>query len=384
MASSSSHWLLYSRSLKTDALSPLFLITLQFHPLQSTMSSTYASNLTAHTPAAYSKNASFVYSDAYTAPVLALLDAQPGERILDFGCGSGELTARLDAFVRDGDHGQSGSARQKDGCVWGVDSNQKMVRARSPYSTLDASRLMRCSPNRPQLDAAASDFPDLAPRLWKCDIQDLALPEAEPELAHSFDAVFTSATLHWCKRDPSGVIRGAKRALKEKGGRFVGELGGFMNAVGVRGNVYKVLEEMGVENAAELDPFYYPTAEQYKEVGLALHCAKKEEEAALMMFECVSSRQLLEAEGFTVDHASLTPRLTPLPTDLYGWLETFVRPTWLSSMDDATADRVMQEVVRRSEVDHRHPGMGPLATREQGYGQWALMYVRLRFSARLL
>lgn len=64
-----------------------------------------------------------------------------------------------------------------------------------------------------------------------------------------------------------------------------------------------------------------------------------------------------------------------------------MRPTWLSSMDDATADKVMQEVVKRSEVDHRHPGTketaGPDATREDGYGQWALMYVRLRFSARL-
>ena len=136
----------------------------------------------------------------------------------------------------------------------------------------DAGRLMNRSLTRPQLDAAASNYPDLAPRLWKCDVQDLVFPDtdASPSLEHSFDAVFTSATLHWCKRDPSGVIRGAKRALKRSengGGRFVGELGGFMNAVGVRGNVYKVLEEMGVQNAAELDPFYYPTAEQYREVG---------------------------------------------------------------------------------------------------------------------
>ena len=93
--------------------------------------SAYASNLTAHIPAVYTKNASFVYSDAYTAPVLGLLDAKPGERILDFGCGSGELTARLDAFVRGEGHRDSGSSDAEQGGVWGVDSNQKMVRARS-------------------------------------------------------------------------------------------------------------------------------------------------------------------------------------------------------------------------------------------------------------
>lgn len=36
---------------------------------------------------AYRQNASFVFSDAYAAPVLALLDPQPGDHVLDLGCG---------------------------------------------------------------------------------------------------------------------------------------------------------------------------------------------------------------------------------------------------------------------------------------------------------
>ena len=44
---------------------------------------------------AYNSAASFVYSAKNTANVLGLLDAQPGERIVDFGCGSGEVTAQL-------------------------------------------------------------------------------------------------------------------------------------------------------------------------------------------------------------------------------------------------------------------------------------------------
>lgn len=77
----------------------------------------YTANLTTHDPNAYSKNASFVYSDANTAPILSLLNAQPGQRILDIGCGSGTLTEKLTHLV-----GQ-------DGQIWGTDSNKEMVGA---------------------------------------------------------------------------------------------------------------------------------------------------------------------------------------------------------------------------------------------------------------
>lgn len=63
-----------------------------------------------------------------------------------------------------------------------------------------------------------------------CDVQDLELP---PSLAaeRSFDAAFSNAALHWCKRNPAGVLESLKRALKP-GGRFVCEMGGFMNCIG--------------------------------------------------------------------------------------------------------------------------------------------------------
>lgn len=70
---------------------------------------------------AYNRNASFVYSDAYTVAVLSLLDARPGDRIMDFGCGSGELTLQIEKVVT-----------QKDGgVIVGVDGSGNMVR--SPY-----------------------------------------------------------------------------------------------------------------------------------------------------------------------------------------------------------------------------------------------------------
>ena len=51
------------------------------------------------------------------------------------------------------------------------------------------------------------------------------------EIKWEFDAVFSNAVLHWCKRDPEAVAREVARVLR-KGGRFAGEMGGFMNLVG--------------------------------------------------------------------------------------------------------------------------------------------------------
>jgi ubiquinone/menaquinone biosynthesis C-methylase UbiE len=77
----------------------------------------HAASLTNHNPAVYNKNASFVYSAAYTAAVLGLLDAKKGERIVDLGCGTGELTMQLVEAVGE------------DGEVVGIDSNEQMVRS---------------------------------------------------------------------------------------------------------------------------------------------------------------------------------------------------------------------------------------------------------------
>ena len=70
---------------------------------------------------AYNKNASFVYSQAYSTPVLNLLAPQSGERIIDFGCGTGELSIQIAQIVGE------------DGVVIGVDSSQSMVKLITPF-----------------------------------------------------------------------------------------------------------------------------------------------------------------------------------------------------------------------------------------------------------
>ena len=63
----------------------------------------------------YNTAASFVYSDVFTAPVLQLLEVKAGEPVIDFGCGSGELTVKIQELV-----GEEGS-------VVGVDASESMV-----------------------------------------------------------------------------------------------------------------------------------------------------------------------------------------------------------------------------------------------------------------
>ena len=145
----------------------------------------------------------------YGANLLELLEPQPGERILDVGCGTGQLTA---------DIARSGAQ------VTGLDNSADML--------ADARK------NYPELtfvvaDAAGFDFP-------------------EP-----FDAVFSNAALHWVK-DAEGAVASIARALRP-GGRFVAEFGGKGNIATVQAALRDVLGPI----ADEQSPWYYPSIGEY-------------------------------------------------------------------------------------------------------------------------
>ncbi|RXW22884.1 hypothetical protein EST38_g2998 [Candolleomyces aberdarensis] len=181
----------------------------------------------------YNKTASFVYSADFVAPVLSLLNVKPGERILDLGCGSGEVTLAIEKVV---------TSQGQDGLVVGVDASESMIhKAR-------ANGLQRA---------------------FIADAQDLRVPEEIFNLVGDagFDAVFSNATLHWCKRDPLGVLKGAKRVLKP-GGRLVVEMGGFMNCIGVRSAIHAAIRARGYD-PLEHDPWYFPSIEDYGKMAAA-------------------------------------------------------------------------------------------------------------------
>jgi SAM-dependent methyltransferase len=159
----------------------------------------------------YAANAHFV--PALGQPVLDLLQPQPGERILDLGCGDGILTEKLVAL----------GAK-----VVGIDNSPDMIAA-ARLRGIDA-RMM---------DARSLTF------------------------ENEFDAVFSNAALHWVKDDPDAPVAGVFRALVA-GGRFVGELGGHGCVGAITVALMATLERRGIGDAASLIPWYFPTVDEYE------------------------------------------------------------------------------------------------------------------------
>jgi trans-aconitate methyltransferase len=152
----------------------------------------------------YQTRHSYVFK--HGAGLVELLDPKTGERILDLGCGSGQLTAKI---------------AEVGAIVRGIDQSPDMIaQARANYPAIEFSV------------GDATSF----------------------ELPAPVDAVFSNAVLHWVKDAPA-AIDCVHRALKP-GGRFVMEMGG-------KGNIGTLMAAVG-EVAGELDsPWFYPSVGEY-------------------------------------------------------------------------------------------------------------------------
>jgi SAM-dependent methyltransferase len=160
-------------------------------------------------PLAYEKNGAFVHGLA--GGVLEWLAAQPGERILDLGCGDGQLSRRIAAT---------------GALIVGVDDSPEMVAATRARSI----------------------------------VADHASAEALPYADSTFDAIFSNAALHWV-RDQDAMMAEVHRVLKP-GGRFVAELGGQGNIAAIRVALMAVLARHGYSDRED-GVNYYPTPEAY-------------------------------------------------------------------------------------------------------------------------
>jgi SAM-dependent methyltransferase len=78
-----------------------------------------------------------------------------------------------------------------------------------------------------QLDEARESVGTEGITFVQADIQAIE-KHLDLSLKGKFDAVFSSATFHWCKANPGGVVESVKWLLKP-GGRMVWEMGGFGN-----------------------------------------------------------------------------------------------------------------------------------------------------------
>lgn len=141
------------------------------------------------------------------------LSPQKGEQILDVGCGTGDLTKKI----------------QEDGAnVIGVDSSLEMVNAaKAKFSAINFQQ------------ADARDLP----------------------FHNAFDAVFSNAVLHWIP-EKEKAIASIHQALK-KGGRMVVEFGGKGNIQQMWTALKKELVQRGHTPNANIAFWYFPSIGEY-------------------------------------------------------------------------------------------------------------------------
>ena len=151
----------------------------------------------------YNKKADYLYE--LGKPVIELLNPQPGEKILDLGCGTGKLTK----IVAD------------MGCdVTGIDADPAMVEATK----------------------------ELGIKAFLHDAEHL-------NIDGQYDAIMSNGALHWMA-DQYGVVKGVWKALKP-GGRFAAECGGEGCVRIIREGIKLALTKRGVDYKAR-NPWKYP------------------------------------------------------------------------------------------------------------------------------
>ncbi len=216
--------------------------------------------------------------------VVELLQPRAGERILDLGCGPGQLTKKI---------AESGAE------VLGLDSSPDMIgQARQNYPEL---RFVLA-------DAAAMQFDN------------------------EFDAVFSNAALHWML-DPAPVALGVAKALRP-GGRFVLEMGG-------KGNIQTIVETIQrVVSKYRTGPLpasrqYYPSVSEYtsilEEHGLEVRMAQLFDRPTPLEGEAGIENWIKQFKSYYFENlppaalAEVVSELRPKLHNEHGWLADYRR-----------------------------------------------------------
>lgn len=161
-------------------------------------------------PYLYQEKHSFVWQ--LSQGLVDVLAPQPGEKILDLGCGTGELTQAIAA---------------RGAQVIGIDADPAMIAA------------------------ARERFPQLAFQV--ADARQFTLPDP-------VDALFSNAALHWIA-EPVAVIERMAAALKP-GGRLVVEFGGRGNMKTVLAAIATARTQLGLGPSNAI-PWYFPAVGEY-------------------------------------------------------------------------------------------------------------------------
>ena len=185
----------------------------------------------------YDDKHAFVFQ--YGENVLELLNAKPGEHILDLGCGTGHLTNQI---------------QQLGAVVTGIDSSAEMIKQ------------------------AQANFPD-----GNFGVAN----ETNFYFAEQFDAIFSNAVLHWIK-DQVSLVKNVYESLKP-GGRFVAEMGGRGNVGQLIAATQQVLLKHGYAEQAGTIVWYFP--------GLGEYTKLLEDEGFRVTYAIHYDRETLLQEG---------------------------------------------------------------------------------------
>jgi trans-aconitate methyltransferase len=155
----------------------------------------------------YNLQHNFVYK--FGENVIEWLDPQVGEKILDVGCGTGQLADII---------------HNAGALVTGIDASPEMIkRAKENYNDI---------------------------KFFVRDATDFFFEE-------KFDAAFSNAALHWINKQEE-ALHCICDALKQQG-RFVFEMGGKHNIGNIHGAIKSVMMEEGMEDQIPDESNYFPS-----------------------------------------------------------------------------------------------------------------------------
>ncbi|MDA9774245.1 methyltransferase domain-containing protein [Saprospiraceae bacterium] len=162
-------------------------------------------------PELYNEKHSFVYD--YGEKLIELLNPKENERILDLGCGSGQLTYKINELAKE---------------TIGIDKSVEMIAD------------------------AKSKFPSIEFQVQ--DAENFRFDE-------KFDSIFSNATLHWVKNYKNSI-----KSMYENlnpNGKIVVEFGGKGNVQTIVKQLRDSLKRRDYISRSELNQWYFPSIGEY-------------------------------------------------------------------------------------------------------------------------